>query len=111
MAQEISMGDAGITERLEKIGDETIQQKGGSTYDSWKDFYDWLVNNPDYVNPCLSNAGGRGLVIIGGTRRDEFDKVRKGKNSKGPFDIGGIIPQTGVPGFPLRYPRSKYWPY
>ena len=104
--QEVNSGEASITERLEKIGDETIQVKGGSTYQNWKDFLDWLQANPDYVNDCLSAVSS--LVIIGGVRQDEFWRVKGDRNSRGPFDVGGIIPQTGVPGIPRRYPNR--WP-
>lgn len=104
--QEVNSGEASITERLEKIGDETIQVKGGSTYQNWKDFLDWLQANPDYVNDCLSAVSS--LVIIGGVRQDEFWRVKCDRNSRGPFDVGGIIPQTGVPGIPRRYPNR--WP-
>lgn len=104
--QEVNTGEASITDRLEKIGDETIQIKGGSPYQNWKDFLDWLLENPGYVNDCLSAV--RGLVIVGGVREDEFNRVKYDRNSRGPFDVGGIIPQTGVPGIPRRYPRR--WP-
>lgn len=101
--QEISSGESSITERMEKIGDETIQVKGGSTYQSWRDFLDWLIANPDYIDPSL-NAVGK-LVIVGGVRQDEFDRVKFNPNSKNLYDVGGIIPQTGVSGIPRRYPR------
>ena len=101
--QEVSSGESSITERMEKIGDETIQVKGGSTYQSWKDFLDWLLANPDYVDPSLNAVSS--LVIIGGVRRDEFNRVKFGPNSKSLYDVSGIIPQTGVPGIPRRYPR------
>lgn len=105
--QEVSSGEASITERLEKIGDETIQIKGGSTYQSWKDFLDWLLDNPDYVDPSLNGVAG--LVIVGGVRQDEFLRVKRDRNSKGPFDVGGIIPQSGVPGIPRRYPQRHHY--
>jgi len=100
--QEVASGESSITERLEKIGDETIQVKGGSSYKSWKDFLDWLLMNPDYVDPSLNAVSS--LVIIGGVRRDEFNRVKYNPNSKSLYDVGGVIPQTGVCGFPLRYP-------
>lgn len=103
IAREISSGESSISERLEKIGSETIQVKGGSTYQSWKDFLDWLLDNPDYVDPSL-NANS-GLVIIGGVRNDEFHRIKDHPNSRGPFDVGGIIPQTGAPNNPRRYPK------
>lgn len=101
--QEVSTGEASITERLEKIGDETIQVKGGSTYQNWRDFLDWLLANPDYVNGCLNAVSS--LVIVGGVRQDEFWRVKNNPNSRGPFDVGGIVPQSGIPGIPRRYPN------
>lgn len=100
--QEIASGEASITERLEKIGDETIQVKGGSTYKNWKDFLEWLEANPDYVDPSLNAVSS--LVIVGGVREKEFWRVKGDKGSRGPFDVGGIIPHAGMPGFPRRYP-------
>lgn len=88
--QQINSGEATITERLEKVGDETISIKGGSTYQSWKDFLDWLEANPDYVDPSLSGVGR--MVIIGGVRQDEFHRVVHDRNSKGIYDVRGIIP-------------------
>ena len=105
--QEINSGEASITERLEKIGDETIQVKGGSSYQNWKDFLDWLLQNPDYVNSCLNGVSG--LVIVGGVRQDEFWRVKNNPNSRSPFDVSGIVPQTGVPGIPRRYPKHRYY--
>lgn len=96
IAQEISSGAAAITERLEKIGDETISVKGGSTWATWKDFLDWLLQNPDYVDPSINNVSG--LVIIGGTRRDEFSRVKSNPNSRDGFSEQGIFPRcTGMP--------------
>lgn len=103
IAKEISSGESSITERMEKIGDETIQVKGGSSYQSWKDFLDWLLANPDYVDPSLNAVSS--LVIVGGVRRDEFNRVKFDPNSKSLYDVGGVIPQTGVAGIPHRYPR------
>lgn len=46
--QEVSSGNASITERFEKIGDETISIKGGSAFKNWQDLLDWLLLNPEY---------------------------------------------------------------
>lgn len=100
--QEISSGEASITERLEKIGDETIQVKGGSSYKNWKDFLEWLLANPDYVDPSLNAVSS--LVIVGGVRQNEYWRVKGNPNSRGPYDVGGIIPHSGDPRFPRRYP-------
>lgn len=101
--QEIASGESSITDRLEKIGDETISVKGGSSFKHWQDFLDWLLGNPSYVDPSLNAVGG--LVIIGGVRRNEFERVRSHPNSKGIYSVGGIIPQCGG-----RYadPRNPY---
>ncbi len=101
--KEVADGEASITERMEKIGDETIQVKGGSSYQNWKDFLDWLLANPDFVDPCLNAVSS--LVIVGGVRNEEFWRVKNNPNSRGPFDVGGIVPQTGIPGIPRRHPR------
>lgn len=94
IAQEIASGAAGISERLEKIGDETISIKGGSTWASWKDFLDWLLLNPDYVDPSINNVSG--LVIIGGTRRDEFCRVKNDPNSRNGYAEQGIFPRCNT---------------
>lgn len=102
--QEVASGESSITERMEKIGDETISVKGGSSYQNWKDFLDWLLLNPDYVDPSLNSV--RSYVIIGGVRQDEFHRVKNDPNSKSLYDVGGIIPQTGIPCIPRRYPGN-----
>lgn len=102
--QEVSSGESSITERMEKIGDETISVKGGSSYQNWKDFLDWLLLNPDYVDPSLNAV--KSYIIIGGVRQDEFRRVKNDPNSKSLYDVGGIIPQTGIPCIPRRYPSN-----
>ncbi|QGZ16296.1 hypothetical protein Hena1_01460 [Erwinia phage Hena1] len=102
--QEVASGESSITERMEKIGDETISVKGGSSYQNWKDFLDWLLLNPDYVDPSLNAV--KSYVIIGGVRQDEFRRVKNDPNSKSLYDVGGIIPQTGIPCIPRRYPGN-----
>lgn len=93
IAQEISSGNSSVTERLEKIGDETIQIKGGSTFDSWTQFLDWLLANPDYVDPTLDIVSG--LIVIGGTRKDEFCRVKSNPNSRNGYMEQGIFPRCG----------------
>lgn len=95
MAQEISSGASSIRERFEKIGDETISIKGGSSLDSWKDFLDFLEKNPEYVDPCL--AVNSSLVIIGGVRKDEFFRVKNNPNSYNGFMEQGVAPTRAVP--------------
>ena len=90
IVQEVSSGNSSITERLEKIGDETISVKGGSTWSSWKDFLEWLLANPDYVDPSINTVAG--LVVIGGVRRDEFCRVKNNPNSRNGYDEQGIFP-------------------
>lgn len=96
MAQEISSGNSSIRERFEKIGDETISIKGGSSLDSWKDFLDFLEKNPEYIDPCLSMNSS--LVIIGGVRKDEFFRVKNSDNSYNGFMEQGVYPTKAVPG-------------
>lgn len=95
MAQEISSGNSSIRERFEKIGDETISIKGGSSLDSWKDFLDFLEKNPEYIDPCL--AMNSSLVIIGGVRKDEFFRVKNNSNSYNGFMEQGVYPTKAVP--------------
>lgn len=90
IVQEVSSGNSSITERLEKIGDETISVKGGSTWSSWKDFLEWLLANPDYVDPSINTVAS--LVVIGGVRRDEFCRVKNNLNSRNGYDEQGIFP-------------------
>lgn len=106
MIQEVASGESSISSRLEKIGDETIEVRiGQTTWQGWKDFLDWLVANPDYVDSEL-DACGR-LVIIGGVREDEFQRVKRHKNSVCGFDVAGITPVSGLPGQPKRYPSRR----
>lgn len=95
IAQEISSGNSSVRERLEKIGDETISIKGGSSLDSWKDFLDYLEKNPEYIDPCLSMNSS--LVIIGGVRKGEFFRVKNNPNSYNGFMEQGVYPTEAVP--------------
>lgn len=105
MMQEVSSGNASITSRLEKIGDEIIEIRGGSSYAQWKDFLDWLLAHPDYVDSEL-DAYSR-MIIIGGVRVDEGIRVKFNENSNGPFDVQGITPISGLNNQPPRHPRRK----
>ena len=93
--QEVQSGASSITERLEKIGDETISQKGGSTFKSWQDMLDWLLLNPEYIDPSL--AFNASLVIIGGVRKDEFFRVKNSPNSVNGFMEQGVFPTPAIP--------------
>lgn len=96
IVQEVSSGAASIRERFEKIGDETISIKGGSTWETWKDFLEWLEANPEYVDPSINNV--KGLVIIGGVRNDEFCRVKTDSNSRNGYMEQGIFPRCGTGG-------------
>lgn len=95
IVQEVSSGNSSVTERLEKIGDETISVKGGSSWTSWKDFLDWLEMNPDYIDPSLSF--NTGLVIIGGVRKDRFMRAKNNFNSINGFMEQGVYPSAAIP--------------
>jgi len=95
IVQEVSSGNSSITERLEKVGDETISVKGGSSWESWKDFLDWLENNPDYIDPTLKHNAS--LVIIGGVRKNEFSRIKNDPNSSNGFMEQGVYPSQGIP--------------
>lgn len=95
IVQEVSSGSASVTERLEKIGDETISIKGGSTWVTWKDFLDWLLANPEYVDPSL--AFNSSLVIIGGVRKDEVYRVKDNPNSFNGYMEQGVYPIRDIP--------------
>lgn len=101
IVQEVSSGASSIRERFEKIGDETISIKGGSSWESWKDFLDWLELNPDYVDPSL--GFNNSLVIIGGVRKDEFFRVKNDPNSYNGFMEQGVFPTPAIP-------RKSAWP-
>jgi hypothetical protein len=88
--QEVSSGNASITERFEKIGDETISIKGGSAFKNWQDLLDWLLLNPDYIDPSLNIVGN--LVIVGGVRNDEFCRVKNNPNSRNGYSEQGLFP-------------------
>lgn len=95
IVQEVSSGNASVTERLEKIGDETISVKGGSTWTTWKDFLDWLLENPEYVDPSL--AFNSSLVIIGGVRKDQVYNVKDNPNSFNGYMEQGVYPIRDIP--------------
>lgn len=95
IVQEVSSGNSSVRERMEKIGDETISIKGGSSWESWKDFLDWLLLNPDYIDPSLSQNAS--LVIIGGVRKDEFFRVKNNPNSYNGFMEQGVYPTKAIP--------------
>lgn len=105
IAQEVSSGSSSVTERLEKIGDETISIKGGSTLQSWKDFLDWLELNPDYIDPSLNAS--KSLVIIGGVRKDEFSRVKRNPNSYDGFMEEGIYPSPRDPSQRRLNPKKR----
>lgn len=100
IVQEISSGNSSVRERFEKIGDETISIKGGSSLDSWKDFLDWLELNPEYIDPSLRFNSS--LVIIGGVRKNEFFRVKNNPNSYNGFMEQGVSPTKAVP-------RHSHW--
>lgn len=82
------------TSRTEKIGDEQISTSNGvSQVQAWKDLLDYILANPDYVDPSLSN-GLENLVIIGGVRQDRFDEVKNDTNSRGPYSEEGLVSYT-----------------
>lgn len=93
--QEVASGNSSVTERLEKIGDETISVKGGSSLKSWQDFLDWLELHPDYIDPSL--AFNASLVIIGGVRKNEFFRVKNDCNSFNGFMEQGVYPTKAIP--------------
>lgn len=101
IVQEVASGESSVTDRLEKIGDETIQVKGGSSYKDWQDFLDWLLLNPTYVDPTLNSVSG--MIIIGGTRRDEVARVENHPNSYDTYSVKGILPRCD--------PRGRSGPY
>lgn len=107
MTSGVSNFNATISERLEKIGDETISIKTENNWiETWKDFLDWLLANPGYIDPSLDTAGA-GVIIIGGVRKDEYDRVKNDSNSVNGFDVGGIVPYSPNPMVPRRYPQRK----
>lgn len=77
-------------ERFEKIGDETISTKGGSQLQAWKDLLAFIEVNPEYVDNTLKDSL-KNLIIVGGVRRDEFNRVKRDPNSIGPFDEQGVV--------------------
>lgn len=106
MVQEVASGESSISSRMEKIGDESVEVRiGQTTWQGWRDFLDWLVANPDYVDSELDSCGR--LVIIGGVHEDEFQRVKRHKNSVCGFDVSGITPMSGLPGQPKRYPSRR----
>jgi hypothetical protein len=107
IVQEVSSGAAAIRERFEKIGDETISVKGGSTWETWKDFLDWLEANPEYVDPSLQFNSS--LVIIGGVRQDEFWRVKGNCNSYNGFMEQGVFPTRAIPATSMPRARRSPW--
>lgn len=106
IVQEVSSGNSSVTERLEKIGDETISIKGGSSWASWKDFLEWLLENPDYVDPSLNNVSG--LVIVGGVRWGEYHRVKCDRDSRNGFMEQGIYPR---PPLHIQTPGGRRSPF
>ncbi|UZZ63919.1 hypothetical protein A71_113 [Escherichia phage A7_1] len=98
LVQSVSSGASGIRERFEKVGDETISVKYGDSSGNWQNFLDYLLEHPEYIDPCLkeANGNGSGLVIIGGVRRNEVNRVRRNPNSHNGFMEQGIYPAPGT---------------
>lgn len=95
IVQESANGNSEVTERFEKIGDETISVKGGSSIKSWQDFLDWLLLNPNYIDPSLPYNSS--LIIIGGVRQDRYFSAKNNFNSRNGFMEQGVYPTPGIP--------------
>lgn len=87
--QEVASGESSVTKRMEKIGDETISVEGGNSLKYWKDLLDWLLANPDFIDPDLNTETG--LVVIGGVRRDRRCAVKSNPNSISNYDIASLV--------------------
>lgn len=100
----ISSGESSITERMEKIGNETIsvKQDSSSGLGAWEDLLEYIEANPDYVDPSLNSVNS--IVIIGGVERDIYNDVLFNPNSKGIYSVRGIVKETNLP-FNLRRRR------
>lgn len=89
IAREVTSGESSAIRRREKIGQEEIEVEfSTNTLSSWKDLLDYFEANPDYIAPELSSTAG--LIIIGGVRQDEYNRVKYNPNSKDTYSSGSI---------------------
>lgn len=98
------------TSRTEKIGDEQISVSGGtSQVQAWQDLLDYILANPDYVDPSLS-GGLENLIIIGGVRWDRYCEVKADPNSRGPYSEQGVVSYTEQEVSPYNSLVYEGWP-
>jgi hypothetical protein len=107
ISKSVSSGNIG-TERTEEIGQEQITVKGASQIDAWKDLLQYILDNPDFVDPTL--GGLDNLIIIGGVRQDRYDEVKDDLNGRGPFSEEGLIPATEQEISPVNSFVYRNWP-
>lgn len=91
LVNDVTSGNSSLNERLEKIGDETIsikQQNSSSIFKNWQDMLDYILDNPQYVDPTLNGAA---RVIIGGTRRDQSCTIKRDRNGLNGYDVTGMV--------------------
>lgn len=78
------------TSKSEQVGDVKVSISGGtSQYKAWKDLLDFITENPDYVDPTLSNKGL--TIVVGGVRQSILDEVRKNPDSRGWDKVDSVV--------------------
>lgn len=91
LINDVTSGNSSLSERLEKIGDETIsikQQNASQNFKNWQNMLDYILENPQYVDPTLS---GTGRVIVGGVRRDQSCAIKRNRNGLNGYDVTGMV--------------------
>lgn len=100
-----NVGD--VTRKREKEGGVEYEESYSTSYSDssgWEKLYEYFRDNPKEV--CISlqterNKNTVGMISIGGTRKDEYDKIENGSNNKSLWGKGSI-------GSKFSYEREVY---
>lgn len=50
---------------------------------SWKDYLDYLLANPEVIDPTIPTKSGFGSIIVGGVSQTEVERVKSNPDSRG----------------------------
>lgn len=103
----------------EKEGDveeemEWHSVSGDSSDNGWEKLYDYYLNNPSVICPCLEEERGNtfGLIAIGGTQQDKYVENNYSGNARTVWDTNSIGNRYSYRREQRRRKsnnRSKYW--
>ncbi len=86
--EQAAEGEVGnVKRRKEEIGKRKIEEEyqipsSSSGKSGWEKMYDDYKENPDWICPSLAKDLGNRLIMIGGSREDEYFRVESNRNSR-----------------------------